>query len=380
MNPSRYSSLLVVPGAALALTACSDEGSVGAGGSAVEDPFDGRSIVALIEPGGNQSATDLAFNPEREEELWVTVRPPYDETLLCTEDSEPSACSQLVGSVLIFADATVDNPSAEFITDPNGWHFMRRVPAIDFGPGDTFGTCGEARTGNWEDTAPDYIGPTLWSSDPEIFAQLISETANGSHLDMLHSSPYCVGIAHERENAYWVVNGQSGSLDRYDFKAPHEPGGEDHSDGEITRYVPGALTRVPNIPGHLVIDHGSNTLFAVDTGGQRVVSLDITAGERGDPFPANDPVPVHHMMTGVELTEVVAPGILQQPSGIALHPDGLLVTDNLTSQIHLFGRAGSLLHTYDTGLPEGSLAGIVVGPDERIYFTDLLMSRVFRLE
>jgi hypothetical protein len=251
------------------LNGCGDEGEVGQLGDA-SGGRDGLMELSLAvqalspeliyEPPVPLSATDLDFNPEREGELWITLRPHYDESLLCTEESESvGACQQLEGRVVIVEDATgrdlqTQELSARVAQDPNGWHFLRRPPAIAFGPDNTFGTCGEARTGNFEDTDPDYIGPTLWSSDPQIFAQLVSQGANGSHIDMLHSSPFCVGIAHDVDNVYWVFNGQQGSVDRYDFNEPHEPGGEDHSDGELLRYVDGSLSRVPSVPGHMVID------------------------------------------------------------------------------------------------------------------------------
>ena len=51
----------------------------------------------------------------------------------------------------------------------------------------------------------------------------------GSHLDMLHNTSFCSGIAHVDANRYWTFNGELGSLDLYDFHKPHPPGGEDHS-------------------------------------------------------------------------------------------------------------------------------------------------------
>ena len=34
----------------------------------------------------------------------------------------------------------------------------------------------------------------------------------GSHLDMLHNTPLCMGIAHEAANRYWVFGGLKGSV------------------------------------------------------------------------------------------------------------------------------------------------------------------------
>lgn len=385
---ARRAAVLVTCGLPLVASACSDEGEIGAGtptGGGTAAPgnvLDGLSVVTIHEPTVGRSATDLDFNPVREGELWVTVREYYDDTLSCDDDSPAGdpACAQLEGKILFFEDATVDDPNGRLRVDPNGWHFLRRPPAIAFGPNDTFATCGEARTGNFENNPPDYIGPTMWSSDPNIFGNLIGEDANGSHLDMLHSSPFCVGIAHDADNAYFVFNGQLGSVDRYDFNAPHPPGADDHSDGELTRYVEGRLTRLPNVPGHMVVDDESNLMFIADTGGARIVAFDVTSGEPGHDIPSNDPLQIHHAMVGVELMEVVAPGTLERPAGVALHPEGILVTDNATSAVHVFSTSGQERGRLDTDLPEGTLGGVVMGPDGRIYLADLLGGRVFRLE
>jgi len=45
-----------------------------------------------------------------------------------------------------------------------------------------------------------------------------------------------------------------------------------------------------------------------------------------------------------------------------------------------FDTAGKLQQTFDTALPAGSLAGITVGPDAKLYVADLLSGGVHRLE
>ena len=42
---------------------------------------------------------------------------------------------------------------------------------------------------------------------------------------MVHATQNCMGIAWERDNVYWTLNGEEGTLDRYDFGVPHVPGG-----------------------------------------------------------------------------------------------------------------------------------------------------------
>jgi len=56
------------------------------------------------------------------------------------------------------------------------------------------------------------------------------------------------------------------------------------------------------------------------------------------------------------------------------------VTDNATSRIWWFELDGSPLGSLDTGLPVGSLSGIAVGPDGKLYLSDLLSGLAYRLE
>ena len=203
---------------------------------------------------------------------------------------------------------------------------------------------------------------------------------NGTHIDMLHETPYCMGIAHESENAFWAFNGDAGALDRVDFHVPHEVGGEDHSDGEVTRYITGELLRVPEVPSHLAYDSARHLVYVADTGHSRVISVDPTTATAAGKIHAEEVLQSNDAMDGATLTELVAPGSLQHPSGITLAHDLLYVTDNATSLIYAFDTDGKLHHTYDTKLPTGSLAGVALGPDSKLYVTDLLSGAVHRVE
>ena len=233
--------------------------------------------------------------------------------------------------------------TVEMKEDANSWHFMRRPTSISFGDDDTFGTCAEARTSNFEDETIPFNGPVLWSADPAIF-------------------------------------GAEAPVDRYDFHVPHEPGGDDHSDGELERYAEGALARVADVPSQLAFDHDRATLYAADSGHGRIVALDTTSGIPNVEVPTYDPIQTHVGMTAVRLSEVVPHGRLGVPSGLSLYRDVLFVTDALTSRIVAFDRAGRTLATLETGLPPGSLAGIAVGPDGHAYFADRSSARVLRID
>lgn len=331
-------------------------------------------------------AVDLEFNPVRPSELWVVFRRPWaGEPCLEPEEGMTSAgpdqagCALLRSKVAIFEDATVDSPTVALKEDGNSWHFMRLVTSLAFADDDGFATVGEARSGNYLDDARDFIGPTWWSSDPRIFAQEFD--LNGSHLDMLHGTPYGMGIAHQRDHVFWAFNGQAGSIDRYDFHEPHVPGGADHSDGEYAQYVTGQVTRVEGVPSHMAFLADDRTLVIADSGNQRLVTLDTESGESQMPMTiADDQVENPVMVLGAELEVLVPRGVMVLPSGLAVWRDHLFVTDAETSRIHLFDATGEELLSLDTGLDAGSLAGITVGPDDRLYLVDWPAARVLRID
>lgn len=329
-------------------------------------------------------ATDLAFNPSEPEQLWMVHRFVPRDAPCDQPPGDTSGCFELQGSTTTIFDYGTPQQSTQWIMDFNAWHFMRRPPAIAFGDNGFFATCGEARTGNYlDDQRADFIGPSLWTSDPEIYRNWEPNEAprgwNGTHMDMLHATPFCMGIAHERDNVYWVANGQIGSFDRYNFNEDHGPGQADHSDGVIFRYAIGTVTRVPFVPGHLEFHDGK--VYAADTGGGRIVSFDPEGAVRvGSIEPQYEPLADSATFEGGTLSEVVAPGgLLVRPSGLAIHDGVLYVSDNATSQIHAFELDGTHLRLLQTGLPPGSLAGIEAGPDGLLYFVNLPESEVLRI-
>ena len=85
-------------------------------------------------------------------------------------------------------------------------------------------------------------------------------------------------------------------------------------------------------------------------------------------------------VTGAQLIELVAPGVLQAPSGLAITAKVVFVTDNATSRVHASDLDGKPLRALDTGLPAGSLAGIAIGPDDRVYLADLARAQALRID
>lgn len=335
----------------------------------VFDPSDNRN--RLLEPTG------LAWHGLNAGELWITLRFGPDSRT-CNDGEGP--CPWLEGHVAIVTDAPAA-PAVTIKTDANAWHFMRRPTGIAWGAGDRFATCGEARTGNYEDDEIPYNGPTLWTADPTIFAQPPPPGANGTHLDMLHSSPFCMGIAHEADGIYWVFNGDAGSLDRYDFHEPHEPGGEDHADGEVWRYALGQVQRVPEVPSHLVYDAASRVLYVSDPGHSRVLALDTASGEVGGSIISYDALRTHALVTGSSIVDIVRPGDVTRPSGLALVDGVLFVADRASGVITAWDvEAKRQIRSLDTGFGPGALTALSYGPDGKLYVSEIAGGRVLRIE
>lgn len=370
--------------------------------------------------------TDLAGTAAGE--LWIVQRmerdPRFDDTTECVAAAQMGAandCSGLQGSTVAVADpraaaAAVDGSTARIVVDGNSWHFMRRPSSIAFGdpnlvldPADfegatdpntgaplltspvtyvnTFATCHEHRTGNFTDQSP-FIGPALWTTDPTIYdgGGPSTDWENGSHLDMVHATEYCMGIAYDAGNAYWTFNGAQGTIDYYDFNLPHVPGHYFHDDATIARYDFGAdaLARLPNVPSNMLVigDH----LYIADTGNGRVVRFPRDGGAVTGSFRTHEGLDAE-VMTGMTLESVVSVDTLAglwgggrvEPSGMAqLDADTLVIGNYATGHISLIDLDGTVLRTLDTGLGEG-LAGITV-IDGTIYFAHMIQRRVYRVD
>jgi hypothetical protein len=336
-------------------------------------------ITSLVQWTSPFEATDLEFHPDRNE-LWVVNRP-FEVLGTCSQSNFNSArCRSLPGFVTVIFEPGTPNQKAEIHEDGNAWHFMRRPPTMAMASDGTWATCGEAATGNFEDNSTQFIGPSLWSSDLSVFGPGPAGK-NGSHLDMLHATPNCMGIAFEKDRVYWTFNGNVGAIDRYDFGEDHGPGNADHADGQVFRYAEGNFSRVANVPSHMAFNAADNHLYVADTGNGRVAKMDTRSGVSGGLFaPVYEDLAAYGELDNVVVKDVVPAGTLTQPSGLALHGDLLFVTDHATSKIHVFELDGTLVNTLDTGLPAGSLAGIEVGPDNKVYLSDMLTGEVYRVD
>lgn len=333
------------------------------GSAAVPELGDGTATLTLIGDAsdGLSMPRDLAFNPERPDELW-TVNFRTD------------------GTVIFFDAGTPDQRSLER-NDAFGNHFMAEPSSIAFGAEATFATCHESRN-TYNGAAPpnDFMGPTLWPSNLRIYGVVNQDPAGelgGSHIDMQHQSPLCMGIAHERDNVYWVFDGYHGHIVRYDFHEDHGPGWHDHSDGVVRAYAAGDVTRVPLVPSHMVLDPEGRWLYAADTGGRRIIRLDIGSGEPGAALRPHGEAIDYRLMRD-EIVEVFVDDGLVSPSGIAWHDDRLFVSDFANGQIVAYDASGAELARLATGA--SGIMGITFGPDGKLYYVDGREDRLVRVD
>jgi hypothetical protein len=324
---------------------------------------------------GLNNPKDLGFNPDKERELWVV--------------------NQADDSVSVFFETASSNQDSTHIIDPYSFHFMEEVSSIAFGATGTFGTCQESRnTYNGQGEPNDFMGPTLWSSDLDYFGQSNPEAVEyltnlyeghtdlGSHLDMLHQTPLCMGISWQYENIYWAFNGLEGAIDRNDFHEDHDFGFDDHGDGTIFRYGTGMFERVPNVPSHMKYDHSSRLLYIADSGNNAIKTLDTQSGEPDERLPVMEPGTQHYSMSGEEILTLIDGDDfgMKVPSGLTLIDDILFVTDNETSTIFAFTLDGDLIDSLETPFPSGALTGIYGASIDDLWMVNSIDNEVWRLQ
>jgi hypothetical protein len=374
-TPRLLAAPLALAPALLAAPACLPEepeetlglAALGKGSHDLDDVI--IDVIATSADGLN-GPRDLDFNPDVPGELWVVNREDDSTTTIFDAGSETQETLHLV--------------------DPFAEHFMEEVSSISFSPGMQFGTCQESRnTYNDQAAGNDFMGPALWSADFDIYAISNPEAVDengfdlGSHLDMLHESPLCMGIAWERRNVYWTFDGRDGRISRYDFQEDHGPGFDDHSDGLIQQYTDVSVKRVADVPSHMSYDRDAGLLFIADTGNARILEVDSRTAVPLDPDPSFNLEPGVEILeeVGATVREVVASGehYLEKPSGLALHDGYIFVTDNETSTIQVFDRDGGEFDYLELDRPEGSLMGLRVDENGHIWVVDNLANELLRI-
>jgi hypothetical protein len=343
-------------------TGTSDATSGETGGEPIVPELGSTFTVIGTAADGLDGVRDLEFDPAHPERLWTFN-------------------TNIHGVVILFEPGTAQQ-SAEVRVDTYAQHFMAYVSAAAFGDNGNFASCQESRD-EWNvgpQPPDDFMGPTLWSADLDIFAMVGQDfppgAQEGSHLDMLHQSPLCMGIAHESGNAFWASDGLRGNLVHYDFVGDHGPGGSDHSDGIITRYADATITRVANVPGHMEFDHDTGMLWVADTGAGRIMRLDPSTGTNVGSLPGEWDGAEYTGVEGADYVPVIEG--LANPCGLVLDAGRLFVSENATGDVIAFDLAGNELDRMQT--PAQNLMGITLGPDGHLYYADPVANEVVRVD
>ena len=302
---------------------------------------------------------DLDFHTTRDNELWVVNK----------------GTNQSGGTTVTLSNAGEDNQEADFRKDANSWHFMALPSSLAF----------SKENGNWATGADiidanrqggSFTGPSLWSSDMMIYAR--PSGGNGSHLDMLHGSPYSMGIENDKDNAFWVFDGFNEEITWYDFVKDHGPGNADHDDGVIKRYQNVKVKRKPGVASHMVKDPNSEWLYIVDAGNTRIIRMSTTDNRIIEGLPRRNEILAKH--EGWEATfEVLFEEGFESPTGIEIEGNTLFVSDHdngdiIAYDLETMKEIGRLKTGY------AGIMGIVIGPDNKLWFANTTTSEIIRID
>lgn len=310
---------------------------------------------------------DLDFKPNSNE-LWVCNNGNIDG-----------------GSMVIFYNTGLPNQTSEYRKDSHSGHFKIYPSAIAFGDDGFWGNTNEIK--NTASASSTFMGPALWSADTSIFAKVFQNDWEpglplGSHYDMLHQSPFSMGIAHDTNLVYWVNDGHNGNICKYDFVKHHGPGYDNHSAGKIWRYTDVTVSRVTNVPSHMVMDKQTGWLYYVDGGSKQIKRMHTRTGtvvsNLSVPSTSQEPLAGYWKVTGAGVE--ILDSFTTQPCGIDFFNNRLIVSDYTNGNIYVYkvDSVVTRIRTIVTG--RAGMMGIKVGPDSRIWCINNTDSKLYRLD
>ncbi|MDZ4667022.1 MAG: hypothetical protein SGJ00_03975 [bacterium] len=305
---------------------------------------------------------DLDFNPTRPNELWIINK----------------GTAITGGSTVMLTETGTPNQKFDYRKDGNSWHFMSLPSAIAFGDNGNWATTANVQDANHNGGT--FTGPTLWSSDLDIYAKDHGPDANGSHLDMLHTSPFSMGVASQVDNIYWVFDGFNGNIVKYDFAADHGPGQHYHGDGKVHRYAEVKVKREPNVPSHMVLDAAKEWLYIVDGGNKRILRMNIKTGSKSRDLPlVNEELAEYWEMLSVTWEEFIPSSFgLNKPCGIAINDNRLFVSDYETGEVICINiPTKTEMARINTGAK--GIMGIALSKDNTIFYANALTNQILKI-
>ena len=301
--------------------------------------------------------TDLEFNPTRKGELWII-----------NEGTE-----QTGGTTVRIPDISASQLEYDYRKDGNSWHFMALPTALAFSENGDWATTTGILDANRRGGS--FTGPALWSGNLDVYAK--PSGGNGSHLDMLHGSPYCMGIASEQDNAYWIFDGYNKHICRYDFGGDHGPGNADHDDGIIQRFSNVSVKKNGTTPSHLIMNEDRTVLYAVDGGNNKVLKIDVTSKKRIKSLPLTNEILADHSEWNADF-EVLLEDEFFNFCGIAISGNRLFLSDYTSGNIKCINlETNQGIATIETGI-EG-VTGITVF-ENRLYFVSYKENALYKIE
>ena len=331
--------------------------------------------ISGSESDGLFNPRDLDFNTNQNNvnELWVI------------NENSAAFDPNFGGSTVTYYNAGTDSQWTDYRKDSYSGHFMHTASAIAFSDNGGFANTLDVQDANGNPSGY-FSGCSLWEADTSIYARVNQNGPElGSHWDMLHQSPFSVGIASETENIYWLFDGFHNTIAKYNFQEPHsdhEHGGEDHSDGIIYRYDEIVVDRVSGLSSHMILDHGTDLLYICDTGNNRIIRMNINSGSINyDLTPYGENIEGYFSMHNAEYETVIDSGLIN-PTGIDIYNNYLLVSNYSNGEIIIYNieQQDNIqeIQRLQTNL-FNDVMGIKVGPDGSIWYVCTNSNKLYQI-